>query len=464
MQTLCFWYRRAFEAGVLQAGIVFAKLILAHPELASIADNRIFAVNALHIAAKAGLGEAQWLWAQHRRGALFNFSSHDAAPTEEVTEPLIDTGEPWQKWAERAAAQGVEAARHALEEELWEKKDYSGYLQWALLPARGILQAMAHSKRVAGLLSERDRVRLKRCAWALENTESASQDEIERIWTAAAQAGDAQAQFTLGLAFAKLDSAGRRQEQRAGRVNYKKALRWLSAAADQGLAEAHYAIAKIYFKPEFSGCDSELAHHHLQLAAQAGYLDAQLEWGLRLWQRGNLGNEDDVHALYWLMQAAEQGSGKASEWVARIAPAGSALPWAQQACDRLGAEQKRLSPYLAARVDLARRFGLSRAEALLLDINQADRGHCLVIDIRKQRPRSKRRLIALHNEDMKQSVSRLRRLFHEVDGSEQGPEGNYRQRLYRLKNLSNSNTVVRAVPGLISRFRLQTRSLPGRSS
>jgi hypothetical protein len=92
-------------------------------------------------------------------------------------------------------------------------------------------------------------------------------------------------------------------------------------------------------------------------------------------------------------------------------------------------------PLLAARLELAAVFRLSRAEALLLDIKSADQGHCLVIDIRASYGRSKRRLVAVGNAHERQLLDRVNRLFDDVDCGPNGPEGNYRQRLYRLKTL-----------------------------
>ena len=80
-------------------------------------------------------------------------------------------------------------------------------------------------------------------------------------------------------------------------------------------------------------------------------------------------------------------------------------------------------------------FNLSRAEALLLDIRQADHGHCLVIDIRASYGRSKRRLALVETAQQRHALDRIVRLFEDVDCGPGGQEGNYRQRLYRLKTL-----------------------------
>ena len=92
-------------------------------------------------------------------------------------------------------------------------------------------------------------------------------------------------------------------------------------------------------------------------------------------------------------------------------------------------------PFLAARIDLAYWFGLSRAEALLIDVDTADHGHCLEVDIRDEHPRSRRRLIQVQTGEQRQALDRVQRIFDAVDKGSNGPEGNYRQRLYRFRSL-----------------------------
>jgi hypothetical protein len=56
-----------------------------------------------------------------------------------------------------------------------------------------------------------------------------------------------------------------------------------------------------------------------------------------------------------------------------------------------------------------------------------------VVDIRASYGRSKRRLVLLRTALQRQTLDRIVRLFDNVDCGPDGPEGNYRQRLYRLK-------------------------------
>jgi hypothetical protein len=73
---------------------------------------------------------------------------------------------------------------------------------------------------------------------------------------------------------------------------------------------------------------------------------------------------------------------------------------------------------------------LSLPEALLLDLNGADWGHCLLIDIRSLNAHSKRRLILIQTGEERLTLSRIARHFANIDCGIGGPEGNYRQRLY----------------------------------
>jgi TPR repeat protein len=226
---------------------------------------------------------------------------------------------------------------------------------------------------------------------------------------------------------------GARTAVGAGSANFKKAIRWLTLAGEQGLAEAWYALSRIYIKPEFSQRNVGDAQKFLERAAEMGYRDAQLECGNSAWRARRENESNDVRAAYWLQKAAHAGCERAAAALRKIAP--------RVACADSGALAGAAAlaashPLLAARLELAAMFGLSRAEALLLDVRQADHGHCLVVDIRASYGRSKRRLVMVETAQQRQALDRIGRLFDHVDCGPGGPEGNYRQRLYRLKTLA----------------------------
>jgi len=256
-----------------------------------------------------------------------------------------------------------------------------------------------------------------------------SAEERER----AAQAGDRAAQLSLGLWFARLQRDGSRQPDGIATVNFKRAIRWLTLASAQGDPDAWFALSRIYMKPEFSQRSVAEAQVCLERAAELGHRNAQRECGLYAWRHRRHAADGDVRAMYWLQQAAAQGCEQAQRQLERIALAPHAAAWDQALLALAPAALHTLAmhqPLLAARLTLARAFGLNRAEALLLDVKTADHGHCLVVDIRASYGRSKRRLIALRTAQDRQLLDQVVAQFDRFDGC---LEGNYRQRLYRLK-------------------------------
>lgn len=454
------WFERAFDAGDVRAGLVFAQLVLqqAPPIALAAADMalRRKALGALEAAAHAGMADAQWLLAQQADAIDGAVSAPQAAPPHEVSDASAVSGtlaapqaqhvpqNATLSWASRAADSGVAQAQLALAEHAWSESDWDSFLRRALPLARVLMQRLPpapdgdvpESLRPAlqGLV-EAELLLLSRCAQAMLHSADADQDELLRLLTLAAVAGDKTAQYLLGLRFARMESQGVRSPQAGGSANYKKAIRWLTLAGERGVADAWYALSRIYLKPEFSQRSLPDALRFLERAAEIGHVAAQLECGASAWRHRREAEANDVRALYWLQKAAAQGSAQASALLAKIATIATPAPWAQAAQRQLTREMSNAYPFLAARIELAAVFGLSRAEALLLDVNAADREHCLLVDIRAQYARSKRRLILLQTADQLQLLQRIERLFEDVDCGPDGPEGNYRQRLYRLKTL-----------------------------
>lgn len=424
------WYERAFDAGIVQAGLVLARLVLTQCTAPVEEDLRHKAWRALEVAAEADIAEAQWWLAQQiepidtgaLRGAAAGYNtSITAAP-------------PYQpahlEWVTRAAENGVSQAQRALANQAWAKADHATFLRWALPIGRAIARQAVIHNGVDQRLREDDAMLLSRCAQILFDTADFDAIEIERFWELAAQAGDKHAQFALGLWLAKMDANGKHVAGIPRAVNYRKAIRWLMSAGEQGISDAWYAISKIYLKPEFAQRGLADAEHYLENAGEAGHLAAQLELGKRAWRTRASVPCNDVRAVYWLQKAAAQGSVAAQWLLKKNATLPAPADWAQAAQHRLTASA---NPFLAARIELAALFGLSEPEALLIDVTTADHWHCLVVDIRAQRARSKRRLILIQTGEQRQTLSRIARLFENVDCGPYGPEGNYRQRLYRLQ-------------------------------
>jgi TPR repeat protein len=418
-RPLARWYEQAWDLGVRRAGLVLAQLLLeagSTPGPVSGAKARA----ALAAALEAGVPEAQSLLARWDGAA--QPAAHPGA--------LSTCASP---------APGVSAARAApppaLHERLWQAGDLAGYLDCALPQARALVAGQQGGRALASLERD-DVVLLSRCARALAAgpLDSAAEAEMRQLRDIAADENDPHCQLAVGLWHARMQVDGKRIVAGAGSANFKKAIRWLVLAGEQGLAEAWYALSRIYIKPEFSQRSVLDAQRYLERAADMGYRDAQLECGNNAWRARRENAANDVRAVYWLQLAAAQGCPQAGAALERIAPRGSGSAFAAlagQAPACLGEH----FPLLAARLRLATLFQLSRAEALLLDVAASDQGHCLVIDIRSSYGRSRRRLVAVASGGERRALDEIVHTFQGIDCSPGGPEGNYRQRLYRLKTV-----------------------------
>lgn len=420
------WYELAYDHGSMHAGLVFAQLVLTHGH---VGPQRSKAMRALAQAAQSGYAEAQALLAQHGAGALlaasaasgFNDMRHLAPPS--------------------VLAQHAKALDAA-----WAHADWAGFLAQALPLARALVAAQAQQPTPPRLTPAETSV-LSRCARLLDpaltapseqlvHTHAIQEGELTMFWQLAAAHQDRWAELALGLAQARMRIDGSRVPG-AGVAHFKKAIRWLTQAGEQGLAEAWFALSRIYSKPEFSQRNLVDAQRYLERAADMGYCAAQLECGQLAWRARREHEGNDVRAVYWLQKAHAQGAREAAALLGRIAPR-LATAFHTEAVQLLDTHAQALvaHPLLAARIELAALFHLSRAEALLLDVRAADQGHCLVIDIRASYGRSKRRLVMVETAQERQALTRIGALFESFDEAPAGAEGNYRQRLYRLRTLT----------------------------
>ncbi|MCG2585880.1 tetratricopeptide repeat protein [Massilia sp. TS11] len=416
------WYERAFDDGVVRAGLVLAQLVLGNAQANP--RQRAKALLALEAAARAGLPEAQWLLAQQRQAG----SGASRAPAPLPAGP----------------APSCAPDQLALADQAWRAGDLESFVHRALPLARMLAVRAAAGQQGLGLGPD-DAGLLARVAEALEGgrvAHSVGTEEVQGFWQLAASAGDKRAQLAVGLWCARMRLDGSRLALGHGAANFKRAIRWLAQAGEQGLAEAWFALSRIYVKPEFSQRNVADAQKYLERAAEMGYRDAQLDCGNHYWRARREHEDNDVRALYWWQQAAAQGCLQSAAALRKLATRlPSELPLPPHSTPPRARSLTSVQPLLAARVELAQVFGLSRPEALLLDVRAADRGHCLVIDIRGSYRRSKRRLVMVETAAERQLLDRVARLFEGVDPGPCGPEGNYRQRLYRLKTWLGAEAV-----------------------
>ena len=428
---VAFWYERAFEGGSARAGLVLAMLVFNSWERAD-PTLRQKSLRALKSAAEVGIPDAQWLHAQQlgMREIAAQPAPLDPSPqSRQRAEQALD-------WTTKAARNGVMDAQRTLADYYWVRKDYLKFLFWAVPMVQELDRRNAGNPARRRPYVAHELLLIGRVAQAMLLTADPNTRLIERYLRIAAEGGSADAQQAYGLWIARMDEQGARLSGVPGVAHYKKALRWLQLSAEQGSGIAWYAMSRIYLKPEFSRRSVIEARRHLELAAAAGHEKAQLELGLVAWRARRVEPGSDIRAVYWLQKAAGQGNREARLLLDKIAPPVRRADWAYQARESFSRELCHQYPFLSARIELGYLFGLTRAEALLIDVEAADHGHCLEVDIRSTHPRSRRRLIQILSGDQRQALDRAARMFDVVDGnSEHGPEGNYRQRLYRFRSL-----------------------------
>ena len=113
----------------------------------------------------------------------------------------------------------------------------------------------------------------------------------------AAELGDAQAQFELGLMH---------DEGRGVRQDDVEAAKWYLRAAGQGHADAQIALALMYYNGWGVPKDEGATEKWLRSASEQGHKQAQYRLGL-MYERG-LGVPQDIsEAVKWYRKSAEQG-------------------------------------------------------------------------------------------------------------------------------------------------------------
>lgn len=418
------WYERAFDAGVTQAGLVLAKLVLTQSDQSFDGALQSKALSALSAAAHAGIAEAQWLLAQ-------SFASREA-----------DGHHLAREWTIRAAIGGVTQAQYTLAEQAWAQADHAEFLRWALPLARapGVLRQrvapeLKTSRPAVRCLTDQHVSLLSRCAQLLSNIAGSDKDEVERFWQSAANENDMQAQLSLGLWLARISSDGTSSLNGAAAPEYKRAIQWMTMAGTQGSSAAWYAMSRIYLKVGFSRRSVVDAQRCRENAAELGHCQAQFECGAAAWRARHQRMENELRAVYWLQKAVVQGCADAATLLAKIAVPATPAPWAQAALRQLPAKYEKRNGFVAARIELAACFGLSRAEALLIDLNVANQGFCLLVDLRAKYRCGKRRLILLETAQQRDALTRIAQVAGDFNCDIPGSEHVIRkhlQCLYRL--------------------------------
>jgi TPR repeat protein len=141
-------------------------------------------------------------------------------------------------------------------------------------------------------------------------------------WKAAAEKGDAESQFDLGLLYAQGLGVHR---------DLTQAERWYRLSATQGNAEAEFALGQIYSRGWGNPRDEADAIRWLQMANAVDSDGPPIDWTPL---EGYGINRDPKQAVYWLRQAAESGHAAAAFELGRIYASGDGVPRDQEQAAR----------------------------------------------------------------------------------------------------------------------------------
>ncbi len=92
--------------------------------------------------------------------------------------------------------------------------------------------------------------------------------------------------------------------------DYKDAMKWYRLAAEQGMAEAEYAIAVLYNEGKGVPQDEEEAVTWFRKSAEQGFHGAQYNLGNKYYRAQGVA-QDYKEAVKWFRKAAEQGDADA---------------------------------------------------------------------------------------------------------------------------------------------------------
>jgi len=139
-----------------------------------------------------------------------------------------------------------------------------------------------------------------------------------REWKAAAERGQAEAQFDLALLYAQ--GYGTRRDLTV-------AVQWYRKAAEQGNAQAEFALGQMYSRGWGAPRDTADAMRWLQMANDPASDGPPTEWAR---VEGYGFEQDQKQAAYWYEKAAEQGHQEAQYNLARLYATGQGVPRDQE--------------------------------------------------------------------------------------------------------------------------------------
>jgi TPR repeat protein len=149
-------------------------------------------------------------------------------------------------------------------------------------------------------------------AWGLILLEGPNPVEAVPPLEKAAEAGNATAQYNLGIYYSGVYGA---------EAQWPQAAAWFQKAADQGLSDAQYNLALLYTDGRGVEKNAVKAADWFGKAALQGSADAALEYGVLVF-RGEGVEKDEALGAKWLLIAANHGNPIAMNRVSKLYASG----------------------------------------------------------------------------------------------------------------------------------------------
>jgi TPR repeat protein len=153
-------------------------------------------------------------------------------------------------------------------------------------------------------------------AVAIVNPQNDTPSEEVSKYIKAAEQGDADAQFNLGVMYDKGQGVAQ---------DYSQAADWYRKAAEQGNANAQYNLGVMYLNGQGAPQDDSQAANWFRKAAEQGSANSQYNLGY-MYRNGQGVPQDDSQAVNWYRKAAEQGNAMAQHNLGSMYRNGQGVP------------------------------------------------------------------------------------------------------------------------------------------
>ncbi len=262
-------------------------------------------------------------------------------------------------------------------------------------------------------------------------------DPFEASLEDCAARGSVEAARILGLAYCGIEDGALSPQSITSHRNLRKGAALLLRAADGGLADVWHVLYRIHADNRSSVANPQMARFFLEKSATTGDADAQRRLGTLILRAASTLHESE-QALHWLHCAAAQGDAAARDVMRTlILPVDGDDEAAGAAIEAI----MRDSPALACRLRTARDFGLTRVEALCVDLMAGVRPWGLVVGENRylaQARLAQPRAIPALDDGVHQRLRRSAAYFEQARLDRTVSEGDLRGRSARLRRLLSS--------------------------